>query len=297
MKVKAHPPMKVVVAAMCLLALGGCGRVAYLEDDGGPEDHPFLDGDGDDGDAAGAETSPPVVDALPDAGVEAPQDSGADLGADAPADVLTPPPDARAEAAPETRPACASPIADDWNYVLTRSSEPWRLAFGDPSIDTPNNSLRLTYDDIAEREAINGSYVLSFDLAIEGNLTFYAAASATTAFLPSITREGTALILSTTYYSAHVLQAGGGFTDLRVKVPPGNTVHVTLYMKKTAEQLAMKVTYAGTTYASGFMPTDINREGLGFVGNNDGFTGVITVGVLSGCASLTDAEVEAAAAE
>jgi hypothetical protein len=250
----------------------------------GDEASPSIDVGGTDGDFH--EAAIDVGTSQADSGIEAAIDVR-DAGVDAA-------PEAASDAGADVRPPpnCAHPIDDRWDYGLSSSSTPWRLAFGDPHIDTSANRLVLTYDDVAQRTALVGSYYFSFDLDLDSNVTFYVGISNAWVLHPAIVRSGNEIVLSGAYYSMPGIAPVGSFTGQRL---PVGRLRVTMFADAVAKKIALYVVAGNERHASGFVTNDQDVGGVLLIGNNAGAgDGPARVGPLEGCSGLTQGEVTAA---
>jgi hypothetical protein len=195
----------------------------------------------------------------------------------------------------------SAPFSDPWTSNFGASGNGWSKTWGDPVVETPNDRLRLSSDDIATRDKpISGSYFISHDLTLSGGTPFTPTVYTDTPFLPSIRRSGNDMQLGGDSY-------GGAWDDAQ---PPGFggrlvkgvlTGRVTTYVKAQSRQLAMKVEAGGAVYRSGWTPPltwpQTNFATFRLVGQNNasiyaGADDYVYVGPLHGCSGLDDAVVE-----
>ncbi len=197
---------------------------------------------------------------------------------------------------------CKSPINEAWSDTLGSEGSGWSGTFGDPAVDTANHRLRLSYDDVVEgRARFAGSFYISHQLTLSGGTVFTPYPYTDGVLLPSIRRNANDMQLGGDRYAA-------AWSDLEPAGFAGKRLagvlmaKVTTYVKGQAKQLATKVEANGAVYRSGWTAqftnsiTDLTR--FRFVGENNGavYNGpddYVYVGALSGCSSMTDAEVDA----
>ncbi|HEX4406418.1 MAG TPA: hypothetical protein VH560_16380 [Polyangia bacterium] len=249
---------------LCLCALAaGCGTKSKSVIDAAGDRGAFDAGRGDVSDAAQSkdaaadvkvdvDAAPPRPDAsgptdvadAPDADAARAPDAGS--GLDAPTDALT---------FGDSGFSCGRRSFDfEWRQPLPMGQ--WSVSYGSPSVDTTANELLLPYnsslDDIALSDV---NYALEFDLSIDGNLTFFAGPPSTQSDppLPSITRSGSDLVLSTLTIGASATQPAGGFQGQHI---PAQTVHVTIFVDTDFELFGMKVVAGSQTFWSGFTVTN-----------------------------------------
>jgi hypothetical protein len=194
--------------------------------------------------------------------------------------------------------ACANPIDDAWTYPMSERSQPWSRLFGDPIIDAEEQVLDVSFDDIAARTPLPGSYWLSFDLDFDEDLTFFLTFHENTMLVPSITRTGGDIFLAGARYGRAIPVALGGF---RGHTLAAQKIRVFVYVKAGARELAMRVLSPGGSFDSGFVPADGQLDRLLIVGGNVPGTPSNRlgghVGRLTGCAALADDELDALLAE
>jgi hypothetical protein len=197
--------------------------------------------------------------------------------------------------------ACRAPFADSWNQPLG-SGGTWSQAWGDPVVDVASNRLRITSDDVVQRNAVlAGSYLATYQLTLSGGTIFTPAVYEMGTMLPSVRRNGSDMQFGGAAY-------GSGWSDT---IPTGFagqrasgtlTASVTTYVKAQAKQIAMKVRVGNTVYRSGwsapFTWAQTNAGIFRFIGQNlpgvyAGADDHVYVGPIAGCASYTDDEVQA----
>lgn len=277
-----------------VVALAGCGRIHALAVESGDAagvgaSDGGQPGDGgpppDSGDDRGPDQAP---EQQPDVQLDA-RDPGPEAAVDvAPVSVDGAP--ASADMAPELT-ACALPFVDRWDYPLSPTSQPWHLAFGDPAIDRAAQELNLTHDDVARRAPLAGGYQLSFDLRLEGDLTFLPGPPGVFTYQPAITRKGQDLVLIGHHYAESHAEPVGAFVGQSLAA---GLLRVTLFVKRTSSQMALRVRAGGVTYRSGFIEVIGSLSDMQLIGNNDATgDGPARVGVITGCAGMTDLEVQA----
>jgi hypothetical protein len=186
---------------------------------------------------------------------------------------------------------CLRAFTSDWRSPLQTEANHWRAIVGTqgtPSVDTTAVELLLPRDSQVTNLVSPQSYVLEFDVTIDGDLTFFVDTDPPnfTNFrrLPSITRAGSQLVFSTAFSGATAIAPGGGFTGQRV---PAQKVHVTLWADPGGHHLGMKVDAAGQSFWSGFANLDHPPQNLRLVGANlvaeQGTTARVHVGQMTGC--------------
>ena len=204
---------------------------------------------------------------------------------------------------PPIDPNCAVPIAEAWNEALSEDAD-WHVGFGDPSVDTVNHRLVLTYDDVAERtKPYVGSYYMESDVTIEGSTVFTPYPYTFEVYLPSMRRNaaGTGIELGATQYGPSSWTATGWGTASGTAIAGTTKLHVSLYMQVASKAFAVKVSYGNKVYRSEWV-TDFHwaKTDLGimrYTGENNsgvyaGGGNTIYVAPVSGCQKLSDAAVE-----
>lgn len=200
-------------------------------------------------------------------------------------------------------PNCASPLAEDWTAALDSSGSEWKTEFGDPWVDAANHRLVVTYDDVASHTtAYEGGYYVSAEVTLTGGTVLTPYPYANEGPLPSLRRNsnGTGIELGSAKYGSTEHWASSdwkGFSG--VTIAGTTTVVVTTYIKATAQAVAMKVSYGGQQYrsgwVSGFTWPKTNLGIMRYVGQNNSsvFAGdAVYVGPLRGCQKLDDAALE-----
>jgi hypothetical protein len=238
-----------------------------------------------------------------DAALEVASGDGAtpDVAVDAASDASTP--DAH-DAQTETAPACAMAFHDDWSKALSDSPEegrPWYAPLGSPSTDE-NGLMMVGHYDSIQRAPLTGGYTMAFDLLIDGDLDFFVGMPAVSLDVPSLVRMGDKIALTGSHWgtTALVPLVEGHFDGRLVN---DAQMRVNFYMKATSRTCAMRVQLGGNTYRSGFVPCanpdtavdgkDVSTPQL--TGNASfGTLGYAHLGVIDGCAGLSDAAVAAA---
>lgn len=201
--------------------------------------------------------------------------------------------------APSTK--CNSPIEERWTEPLGAHSNSWIKTWGDPYVDTTNQRLVLSTDDIVDPpRSFTGSYHVSHELTLSGGTVFTPYLYVDETILPSIRRSGSDMQLGGCRYGhdwSDILPAG--FAGQRAaNVLTGK---VTTYVKAQSKQIAMKVQAGGAVYRSGWTTMTWPETNVGIyrlVGENTGqvYQGAndeVYVGPLSGCSALADADVDA----
>jgi hypothetical protein len=195
-------------------------------------------------------------------------------------------------------------IVDIHNYTLLPASHPWRDAFGNPDIDTVNQRLRFTFDDIVIRDSIgSASSRISFDITFQTSIAFgFGALGAT--FNPGIeysTASGFTRLNGIRYGSTNGVF--GAFNNTALPYIAVQTIHCEAYMKRTAAQLASIIRYAGVTYASGWVSPTVtdwniyaffadNQSPYGVGADNPGVLKGAHIGPITIDYDLSDAEVD-----
>lgn len=205
---------------------------------------------------------------------------------------------------PPIDPNCAHPIYENWSAPLSESGT-WRKGFGDPSVDTVNHRLVLSYDDVAERTAgYQGSYYVESDVTIEGGTVFTPYPYVFEVLLPSLRRDaqGGGVELGATQYGPQTWSVSGWGATSGTIITATKKVHVGAYMQVAAQKFGVKVSYGDQVYRSAWV-TDFhwaktNLSVMRYVGENNsgvyhGNGDLIYVDVATGCQALTDAVVEA----
>ncbi len=199
--------------------------------------------------------------------------------------------------------ACSSPINESWSTPLTSTSSAWNTAWGDPFIDTANRRARLSLDDVLSRNAaFAGSYYITHKLTLSGGTVFTPYPYTDGVLLPSIRRSGNDMQFGGDRYGS-VSWSNSEPAGFAGKFATGLlTARVTSYVQAQNKRMAVKVEAGGATYRSGwtapFTWPQTNTGIIRFVGENNSsiFSGTddfVYVGALSGCANLTDGNVDA----
>lgn len=205
---------------------------------------------------------------------------------------------------PPIDPDCRASISESWSHPIGAGSN-WEVQFGDPSIDTANHRLVVSYDDVAAHTtAYEGGYYVTAKVSFDGGtvLTPYPYAS-NEVRLPSLRRSGNDIELGGTMYGSTQQWTNDdwpGFSG--VILAATTTVTVTTYVQATAKALAVKVTSGSRSYrsswVSGFTWPQTNLGIMRYTGEDNSrvYWGAdaVYVGPLSGCQKLSDAAVEAA---
>jgi hypothetical protein len=201
-------------------------------------------------------------------------------------------------------PRCASPLAENWTAAIGANGSNWQVAFGDPSIDVVNHRLVVTHDDVAARtSAYEGGYYVTAEVVLEGGTVLTPYPYANELRWPSLRRNstGTGVELGATKYGSSESWSSNDWAGFSGTTISGTkAVLLTTYVKATANALAVKVSYGGQTYrsgwVSGFTWPQTNLGIMRFIGENNSrvYQGdAVYVGALSGCQKLTDAAVDA----
>jgi hypothetical protein len=204
---------------------------------------------------------------------------------------------------PPIDPNCAHPIYENWSAPLSEGG-PWRKAFGDPSVDTANHRLVLSYDDVAERTSgYEGSYYVESDVTIEGSTVFTPYPYVFEVLLPSLRRDaqGGGVELGATQYGPQTWSVSGWGAASGTIISGAKKVRVGAYVQLTAQKFGVKVSYGNKVYRSAWV-TDFhwaktNLSVMRYVGENNsgvykGNGDLIYLDVATGCQALTDAAVE-----
>jgi hypothetical protein len=205
---------------------------------------------------------------------------------------------------PPIDPSCASPLAENWTAAIGSGDSNWEVEFGDPWIDVANHRLVVTYDDVAGRtSAYDGGYYVAAEVTLEGGTVLTPYPYANELRWPSLRRSGTGagVELGATKYGiseSWTSNDWAGFSGITISGT--KTVVLTTYVKATAKALAVKVSYGGHTYrsgwVSGFTWPQTNLGIMRFIGENNSsvYQGdAVYVGPLTGCQKLTDAAIDA----
>jgi hypothetical protein len=182
---------------------------------------------------------------------------------------------------------CLRAFTSDLRSPLETLANHWRAirgTQGTPSVDTTAVELLLPRDSQVWNLVSPQSFVLEFDVTIDGDLTFFVDTDPPNLrSLPSITRAGSQFVFSTAFSGATAVAPGGGFTGQRV---PAQKVHVTVW-GDPGGHLGMKVDAAGQSFWSGFASLDHPTQSLRLVGANlaaeQGTTARVHVGQMTGC--------------
>jgi len=205
---------------------------------------------------------------------------------------------------PPVDPSCAAPLAEDWSAAIGSAGSDWQVEFGDPYVDVAIHRLVVTYDDVAGRvTAYEGGYVVAADVTLEGGTVLTPYPYSNEMRWPSLRRSsnGSAVELGGAKYGsgeAWTTSDWSGFSG--ISIAGTKTVQVTTYVKAVAKALAVKVSYGGHDYRSGWVTgftwPQTNLGIMRYTGENNSrvYAGdAVYVGPLSGCQKLTDAAVEA----
>ncbi|MFL5306847.1 MAG: hypothetical protein ACJ8F1_16650 [Polyangia bacterium] len=193
---------------------------------------------------------------------------------------------------------CPTPVNDGWSSALDTGA--WTRGFGDPSVDTANKQLILSFDDVAQRKPnYSGGYVISFyvnimsapfvahvDLSGFSNPTFPAFRRST---------QSAPLSIGGMRYGG----TWGSFNDWNGQLSAGGSAHVTIYVKANTA-LAALATSTGFSAQSGWVTLTDGGGALGnfgLVGTNDSDLAAsdktAAIGPITGCAGLNDSQVDA----
>ncbi len=199
---------------------------------------------------------------------------------------------------------------DLWNYVLSPSSTPWDINFGDPSIVNPN--LIITPDDVANRENVllSGSWTASMtitpiippadaqSLAVGfGPFTQAVFSPYCPGFYSDGISGGVIGFGGVQFGNAPGIFIFGTLNNLTTHVP-GQNIQLFLYAKASASTLAAYVVYNGVTYPSGFVavtPTTFTKAQIysGRVNLHDNHVDIAHIGPVTFTDGLSDAVVAA----
>ncbi|HVT10231.1 MAG TPA: hypothetical protein VHO67_22380 [Polyangia bacterium] len=193
---------------------------------------------------------------------------------------------------------CPVSVKDGWTTTL--DAGPWGLAWGDPSVDTTNKQLILSFDDIAQRNPnYPGGYVVSFYVNIP-SAPFVAhldVSGFTNATFPAFRRasQNTPLTIGGMRYAG----SWGSFGAWNGQQSAGGSARVTIYVKANTAMAAL-ATSTGFSAQSGWV-TLVSGAGatgnLGLVGTNDSDLAssdkTAAIGPINGCAGLSDGQVDA----
>lgn len=183
------------------------------------------------------------------------------------------------------------PIDDHFTAPLSTTSTPWKSVFGNPSNDTANDRLVLTYDDVVSRAPVTGGYAVRYTATFNGDMAIYPdfGISNLSTNYPALRRVGSSLQLGGLMYGkTHTWGSAGAFVGQSF---PGSTAQVTLFVKSGDKQIAMKANVGGAVTKSGFVQYPaFNSQVLQLVGgNNSGSSGASsTIGSVQGCYGLDD---------
>lgn len=205
---------------------------------------------------------------------------------------------------PPIDPNCAAPIVEAWNVAIDSASSDWEVEFGDPWVDTEDHRLVVTYDDVASRKtAYEGGYYVTTEVTLEGGTVLTPYPYANELRWPSLRRsaDGSSIELGADEYGITKSWSNGDWPGFSGTVIAGTkTVLLTTYVKAAAQALAVKVSYGGHSYrsgwVSGFTWAKTNLGILRYVGENNSrvYAGdAVYVGPLSGCEKMSDAAVQA----
>jgi hypothetical protein len=203
---------------------------------------------------------------------------------------------------PPLSPNCTA-LAEDWTQPIGAGSN-WEIQFGDPRIDVANHRLVVTFDDFAAHTVdYQGGYYVRAEVNLQGStvLTPYPYVAVTR--LPSLRRARNGVELGGAKYGGGEVWTSDDWPGFSGIIIAGTTrVTVTTYVKAIAKALAVKVTYGGLTYrsgwVSGFTWSETNLGMLRYAGENNSrgssASDEVYVGPLSGCQGLSDTAVQAA---
>jgi hypothetical protein len=184
---------------------------------------------------------------------------------------------------------CPDPVSDHWQGPLG-ATMPWSQAFGDPAT-APGDVLRLTFDDVVHRRALAGGFRISFTLTFTGDISFMVDAGLISQ--PPALKHGsgvTGLQLGGLKYGLG--STFGSFGAWNGQTVAGDSATVTVYVRATAKQVAVKVVAGGVTVKSGFVSVPaFDASVLQMIGaNTNGLQGAnaIDVGPITGCAGMSD---------
>ena len=203
---------------------------------------------------------------------------------------------------------CTAPITEPWNVAIDAASSNWRVEFGDPWVDTTNHRLVVTYDDVASRKtAYEGGYYVTAEVTLEGGTVLTPYPYSNEQRWPSLRRSsnGSAVELGADEYGTTKSWSSNDWSGFSGTAISGTKkVLLSTYVKAAAQALAVKVSYAGHSYrsgwVSGFTWEETNLGLLRYVGENNSVVyggDAVHVGPLSGCQKLSDEAVQALFAE
>jgi len=206
--------------------------------------------------------------------------------------------------APNVDPSCAAPIQEGWTAAIDTRGSDWTVAFGDPWVDVANHRLVVSYDDVASRQtAYEGGYYVAAEVTLEGGTVLTPNPYSNELRWPSLRRTGSGngVELGADQYGVTNSWSSGDWPNFSGVTLTGTTkVLLTSYVKASAKAFAVKVTYGGKSYrsgwVSGFTWKETNLGVLRYIGENNSsaFAGdAVYVGPLSGCQNLSDAAVQA----
>jgi hypothetical protein len=201
--------------------------------------------------------------------------------------------------------ACPTSVNDAWSpsKPLGYGTAPWRIIWPPESSSAakPTNAVTgrvdFPWDSVIQRDALSGSYVLTFTVAIDPVADFAVQVSPGTGPFPAIRRLGSSLRMGgIAYGNGNSFTTYGGWTD---QVIDFTYATVTLYIKAGAKQLAAWETSSSTARGTGFLsPSGFNPPQLVLAGSNslDFYANKALlhgmVGNIKGCAGLTDGQVD-----
>ncbi|HEX2877044.1 MAG TPA: hypothetical protein VHP33_37595 [Polyangiaceae bacterium] len=204
---------------------------------------------------------------------------------------------------PPGEPDCTTPLADDWTAALGSAGSEWRVEFGDPRVDAEQHRLVVSFDDVAGRAtAYQGGYYVTAEVTLEGGTVLTPYPYSNEMRWPSLRRSGSGVELGAAKYGSGepwTTSDWPGFSG--VVIAGTKSVTLTTYVKASSKAVAVKVSYGGHDYrsgwVSGFTWPQTNLGVMRYVGQNNSrvYSGdAVYVGPLRGCQKLTDAAVEAA---
>jgi hypothetical protein len=306
-RISRRPSWQLGFLGACILA--GCGGGSAQPGGGGPEDAGFdSPATANGGSDAPVEVSPgagpdasvgdtsAVGDGVLDAGTSDASDGNVmkvdgahDGGA---ADMIT---DGPVEGAADVAlPVCPKILAIDWKKELPVSIRVGVMQ-GPATVDAATGDLLLGRGGaVLLLEAQMAPYFYSFDLALDGDFTFYTSGQHPSpgAVYPSVTRRGQTLTFGTTAPPEYLPP-----TDAHPWGQPlsARTIHVTVYVAPLDFVMAIKVAIDGQVFRSDFIATQSSPQYLRLAGNDlaaDVTTAQAHLGALSGCAGLTKTDLQ-----
>jgi hypothetical protein len=249
------------------------------------------DSDAADGGTPDGDTSDSSVDSSQDAPAEASVASDASADANEGGDALPPP----------IASVCPTRIHDDWAIGLScfpQDGQPWWAPLGSPS--AWEGAMQLGANDVIRRVPLVDGYMLQFTLFLDGDADFFVGMPNVALDVPSFVRKGDKLILTGSHWDTTALVpiVEGDFDGREVS---NGQPLVTVYVKATSKQCAVRATMGSVTYKSGFVRCaneanaidgkDVSAPELT---GNSSFTGggYANIGVIDGCAGLTDGQLQ-----